>query len=154
MFSLARIAGHSAWWAFVVATLFAGGITWTGLDRYIPVIPLPRGSGWIDISPGSTFMIADIAGSSYDPWSDPELWSAIAFAAVLIAAVLEAISAREVLPGIMTVAAPCIGWGLLLSTTPGVFDSVRFNTMQAMAVVLLAVAVREVWARRFAPRPN
>ncbi|WP_165842480.1 hypothetical protein [Williamsia muralis] len=38
--------------------------------------------------------------------------------------------------------------------TPGVLDSVRFGTMQTLGVVLVAVAVREVWARRFAPGPG
>lgn len=75
----------------------------------------------------------------------------IAFVVVLIAAVTEAISARRLAAGVVTVAAPCVALGLLLVVTPGVADSGGFNTMLTMGVVLVAVAVREVWARRFAP---
>ena len=159
VFSLARITGHAAWWIFVVATLFAGGITWTGVSRYgnyIGATSLTKEYGWTAYTglTDSPVGIADFAGSSYDPWRDFELWSAIAFGAVLIAAVVEAISARQLLPGLVTVAAPCVAFGLLLLVTPGVLDTVGFDTMVAMAVVLIAVAVREIWARRFAPRPS
>jgi|GEM_PF-5836629 len=159
VFSLARVTGHGAWWIFVVATLFAGGITWTGVSRYgnyIGATSFAKEYGWTAFTglTDSPVGIADLAGSSYDPWSNPELWSAIAFGAVLIAAVVEAISAREVLHGIVTVAAPCVAFGLLLLVTPGVLDTFGFDTMVTMSVVLLAVAVREVWARRFAPRPS
>ena len=159
LFSHARITGHSAWWIFMVATLYAGGITWTGVSRYgsyIGATSFTKEYGWTAYT-GLTDLpvgIADFAGSSYDPWTDPELWSAIAFGAVLIAAVVEAVSAREVLPGIVTVAAPCVAFGLLLLATPGVLDSVQLGTMTTIGVVLVAVAVREVWARRFAPQPS
>jgi hypothetical protein len=156
VFSLARSVGHGAWWIFVVATLFAGGITWTGVSRYgnyIGATSFTEEYGWTAYTglTDSPVGIANFAGSSYDPWSDPELWSAIAFGAVLVAAVVEAISARDVVPGIVTVAAPCVGLGLLLVVTPGVLDSVQLGTMTTIGVVLVAVAVREVWARRFAP---
>ena len=52
----------------------------------------------------------------------------------------------------MTVAAPCVAFGLLLLATPGVLDSVEFSTMLTMGVVLIAIAVREIWARRLAPK--
>ena len=52
----------------------------------------------------------------------------------------------------MTVAAPCVAFGLLLLATPGVLDTVEFDTILTIGVVLIAVAVREVWARRFAPK--
>ena len=157
--SYARITGHSAWWVFMVATLFAGGITWTGVSRYgnyIGATSFPKEYGWTAYTglTDSPVGIANFAGSSYNPWSDPELWSAIAFGAVLIAAVVEAVSAREVLPGIVTVAAPCVAFGLLLLVTPGVLDRVQLGTMTIIGVVLVAVAVREVWARRFAPQPS
>lgn len=160
VFSLARTTGHAAWWIFVVATLFAGGITWTGVSRYgnyIGATSFTKEYGWTAYTglTDSPVGIADYLGSSsYDPWRDFELWSAIAFGAVLIAAVVEAISAREVLPGLVTVAAPCVAFGLLLLVTPGVLDTVGFDTMATMAVVLIAVAVREIWARWFAPRPS
>ncbi|MCK0515635.1 hypothetical protein [Williamsia sp. DF01-3] len=157
VFSLARITGHAAWWVFMVATMFAGGITWTGVSRYgnyIGATSFTKEYGWTAYTglTDSPVGIANFASSSYDPWTDPELWSAIAFGAVLIAAVVEAISARKVLPGIVTVAAPCVAFGLLLLATPGVLDTVEFDTILTMGVVLIAIAVREIWARRLAPK--
>lgn len=49
--------------------------------------------------------------------------------------------------------APCVALGLLLLATPGVVDSGGFSTMLTMGVVLLAIAIREVWARRYSPAP-
>ena len=158
VFSLARITGHTAWWIFVVATLFAGGITWTGVSRYgnYKATSFTKEYGWTAYTglTDAPVGIANFVGSSYDPWSDPELWSAIVFGVVLVAAVVEAISAREVLPGIVTVAAPCVAFGLLLLATPGVLDGIQLGTTTTIGVVLVAVAVREVWARRLAPQPS
>lgn len=153
VFSLARIAGHSAWWVFVVSALFAGGVTWAGSDRsFIGVGFSPRRSASYT-SDGDVFSdFYGYASSSYDRWTDPELWSVVAFVVVLIAAVVEAVSVRQVVPGIVTVLAPCVAFGLLVLATPGVLETVGFDTMTAMGMVLVAVAVREVWARRFAPR--
>jgi heme/copper-type cytochrome/quinol oxidase subunit 1 len=143
VFSLARTIGHCSWWAFVVATLFAGGIART------------RGEwGWTAYTPLTESPVAVTSFGSYDPWTGLEVWSVIAFVVVLIAAAVEAVAARQVVPGVVTVAAPCVAFGLLLLGTPGVLDIVRFGTMQTLCVVLVAVAVREVWARRFAPRPT
>jgi hypothetical protein len=155
VFSVAHVTGHVAWWIFVVATLFAGGITWTGVGRYVPYIPLPRGSGWIDIPlTDSPVYIANFASSSNEQSTDLRWWSLAAFIVVLIAAVVEAISARRMAAGVVTVVTPCVALGLMLLATPGVLESVHFGTLQTLAVVLVAVAVREVWARRFAPRPS
>lgn len=153
VFSLARVTGHVMCWIFVVATLFAGGITWfSGTVSYPTVDPsfLAR-SGYYTRDDG---VFSDYYGyipSSYNPWTEPQLWSLVAFVVVLIAAVIEAISAQRLLPGVVTVAAPCVALGLLLLVTPGVVDSGGFSTMLTMGVVLLAVAVREAWARRGAP---
>ncbi|HEY9312398.1 hypothetical protein [Williamsia sp.] len=162
VFPFARITGHIAWWIFVVTTLFAGGITWTDAhnrfgDSYIDASFTAGSSGWIAYTPltDSPIGIANFTGSPpYDRWTDPAFWSLLAFAVVLIAAVIEAISARRLLPGIVTVAAPCVALGLLVLATPGTLDSVALDTMAAMSAVLVAVAIREVWARRFAPRPS
>ena len=159
VFSLTRITGHVSWWVFVVVTLFAGGITWTGASEYLGPA---SGTGWSGNRQAyseikAPVAIANFTGTSsfeHDPWTQLEVLSVIAFAVVIIAAVIEAVSSRQVVPGIVTVAAPCVAFGLLLLATPGVLDSVRFGTMQTLGVVLVAVAVRELWARRFAPRPE
>lgn len=159
VFPLARITGHVAWWVFVVVTLFAGGITWTGASEYLGSA---SGTVWSENRQAyseitAPVAIANFTGASsfeHDPWTQLEVLSVTAFAVVLLAAVIEAIASRQVVPGIVTIAAPCAAFGLLLLATPGVLDSVRFGTMQTLGVVLIAVAVREVWARRFAPRPG
>jgi hypothetical protein len=51
--------------------------------------------------------------------------------------------------GVATVIAPVVALGILLVATPGVIDSWELGTMTTMGAVLLAVAVREIWARRF-----
>lgn len=162
-FPIARITGHVAWWVFVVVTLFAGGVTWTGATEYLgPTFD----TGWSGNQQAyseikAPVAIANFTGASSfehdlwtDPWTELEVLSVAAFVVVLLAAVVEALSSRQLVPGIVTVAAPCVAFGLLLLATPGVLDSVRFGTMQTLGVVLVAVAVREVWARGFAPRPG
>ncbi|WP_156045345.1 MULTISPECIES: hypothetical protein [Actinomycetes] len=163
VFSLARTAGHAAWWVFIVATLFAGGITWTGIDRRFFDTEFCARSGPTntgDLTLSSAYSdedvfsdyYGDLASTSFDRWTELELWSLVAFVVVLVAAVVEAIAARQMLPGVVTVAAPCVAFGLLLLATPGVLDTVEFDTTLTMSVVLIAVAAREVWARRFAPK--
>lgn len=156
---IARITGHVAWWVFVVVTLFAGGVTWTGATEYLgPTFD----TGWSGNQQAYSEIKAPVAianftgGSSFDhdPWTQLEVLSVIAFAVVIVAAVIEVIASRQMVPGIVTVAAPCVAFGLLLLATPGVLDSVRLGTMQTLGVVLVAVAVREMWARGFAPRPR
>ncbi|MGY3554932.1 hypothetical protein [Williamsia sp. R60] len=165
VFPLARITGHVAWWVFVVVTLFAGGITWTGASEYLGPA---SGTGWsgnrqayseitapvaiANFTGTSSFEANSWPGPGADPWTELEVLSVIAFVVVILAAVAAAISVRRLVPGVVTVAAPCVAFGLLLLATPGVLDSVRFGTMQTLGLVLVAVAVREVWARRFAPR--
>ena len=162
VFPIARATGHIAWWIFVVTTLFAGGISWAGVgnrldDGFLDASFTARSSGWTAYTPltDTPVGIANFSASPpYDRWTDPEFWSIVAFSVVLIAAVIEAISVRRTLPGVVTIAAPCVALGLLLLATPGTLDRVEFDTMTAMAVVLVAIAVREVWARRFAPSPS
>ena len=159
VFSLARTTGHAAWWVFMVATLFAGGITWTGIDRSYFEAGFEARSGATYTgdyvySDGDvlSYHFGEVASTSFDRWTELELWSLVAFVVVLIAAVVEAVAARRLLPGVVTVAAPCVAFGLLLLATPGVLDTVEFDTTLTMSVVLIAVAVREAWARRFAPK--
>ena len=156
--ALARIAGHAAWWVFVVGTLVAGGITWLGIDQdyYRPFIP--SSDEWTAYTPlsdetfeGAGYIDVDVL-YSYDRWTHGEMLSASAFVVVLIAAVVEAISARRLWSGVVTVLAPCAGLGLLVIATPGTIDDSGLELGTAVFLILAAVAVREVWARGFAPR--
>lgn len=158
VFALARITGHAAWWVFVVGTLVAGGITWLGIDQdyYRPFIP--SSDEWTAYTPltDETFVGAeaiDVAMLySYDRWTHGEMLSALAFVVVLIAAVVEAVSAGRLRQGVVTVLAPCAALGLLVIATPGTIDDSGLELGAAVSLTLAAVAIREVWARGFAPR--
>lgn len=146
----AQITGHVAWWIFIVATLFAGGITWLGQGG--EGMFSRRTFGWTAYTPltDTTVGIANFtAPTPYEWWTEPEVFSAIAFAVVLIAAAAEAVAVGRVVAGVATVIAPVVALGILLVTTPGVIDGWQLGTMTTMGAVLLAVAVREIWARRF-----
>ena len=156
--ALARIIGHTAWWVFVVTTLFAGGITWLGIDQdyYRPFIP--SSDGWTAYTPltdpafdGAGYIDVDVL-YSYERWTHGEMLSVSAFVVVLIAAVVEAISAQQLWRGVVTVLAPCVALGLLVIATPGTIDDSGLELGAAVSLILAAVAVREVWARGFAPR--
>jgi hypothetical protein len=156
--TLARITGHVGWWVFAVGTLFAGGITWLGVDQDYYQQFLPPSDGWTAYTPltegsveGAGYIGVDVL-YSYDRWTHGETMSAVAFAVVLIAAVTEAFSARRLWKGVATVAAPCVALALLLIATPGTIDDSGLELGAAVALVLAAVAVREIWARGFAPR--
>ena len=154
---VARLAGHAAWWVFVVATLFAGGITWLGNDHEYQHPPfLLRSDEWmvystVPESSQATAEYVDVAVAlPYEWWRDGELLSAAMFVLVMIAAVVEAAAARRLWRGLITVGAPCVALGLLVIATPD--TDVESDMTAALVLVLVAVAVREVWARCFAPR--
>lgn len=151
-FTAARNTGHIAWWVFVVATLFAGGVTWLGLGEEAPFST--RTTGWTSYTPLTDYpvSIANLAGPApYEWWTEPEVFAALAFAVVVLAAAVEAIAVRQLVPGVVTIAAPLVALVILIFVTPTVFTSFELTKIPTMALVLLAVAVREVWARRFAP---
>ena len=154
---LSRITGHVAWWVFVVATIFAGGITWLGNDHEYQHPPfLLRSDEWmvystVPESSQATAEYVDVAVAlPYEWWRDGESLSAAMFMVVMIAAVVEAASARRLWRGLITVGAPCVALGLLVIATPGTDAESDMTT--ALVLVLVAVAVREVWARCFATR--
>lgn len=157
MHLVARITGHAAWWVFVVATLFAGGITWLGNDHEYQHPPfLLRSDEWMvystvpDSSTATTDYVDVAVALPYEWWKDGELLSAAMFVVVMIAAVIEAASARQLWRGLITIAAPCVALGLLVIATPD--TAAESDMTAALVLVLVAVTVREVWARCFAPR--
>ena len=135
-----------------------GEITWLGLDQdyYRPFIP--SSDEWTAYTPLTDETFAG-AGSidvdvlySYDKWAHGDMLSASAFVVVLIAAVVGAVSAGRLRQGVVTVLAPCAALGLLVIATPGTIDDSGLGLGAAVSLILAAVAVREVWARGFAPR--
>lgn len=77
VFSPARVTGHVSWWVFVVATLFANGTDWfSGTVSFPAVDPaFSARSGYYTRDDGVFSDYYGYASSSYDPWTEPELWS-------------------------------------------------------------------------------
>ena len=156
----ARPVGHVGWWTFVVATLYAGGVYWWGSRQGIGApmmhngswsvyVPLTSGAGYEDI-PADTFSFW--RATSTDNWHAPSTCALIAFVVVVLAATIEALTARRVGPGIVTVAVPFISLGLFVLATPDTFDGIRLKWELAMSITLVGIAIREVWTRFLLPR--
>lgn len=140
----ARIVGHVMWWVFVVSALFAGGITWwspyESLGAPFGGWAIGSGSGFIAFSPGPQW------------WQDPAVYAPVAFVLVVVAAVVDAVAARGLIAGIVTVAVPFIALGFFVLATPGGIDGVFLHSAVSLVLVLVGVAIREVWMRAGAPR--
>ncbi|MEV6769204.1 hypothetical protein AB0N05_11315 [Nocardia sp. NPDC051030] len=144
LFRVGRTCGYVFWWVFIAATMVAGGIAWfgdVGQDdagwivhgptlgaprRYVDYLP----SDGFDITPGMTF---------------------VAFCLLVLAALAEAVAVRRVAAGIITVAVPFVTAALIWAAMPRGHWSFVVQPVPAVLVILAAVAIREVWARRLAP---
>ncbi|MGW4245797.1 hypothetical protein [Nocardia sp. NPDC004722] len=144
LFRAARTCGYVFWWVFIAATMVAGGISWFGDSspddagwiihgrslgaprRYADYIP----SNGFDITPGMTF---------------------IAFCLLVLAALLEAATVRRVVAGIITVAVPFVAAFLIWAAMPRGHRTFFLEPVPALVSILVAVAIREAWARRPAP---
>ncbi|MYR08552.1 hypothetical protein GTV32_20565 [Gordonia sp. SID5947] len=150
----ARITGHVGWWVFVVATLFAGGITWWESNSRIAASFAHDGE-WTAYTP-LTSIDAQVVGIAWQPmythwWQDPSWYALAAFVVVVIAALVDAATARRLVPGVITVAVPFVALGLFYLATPGTIDGVELRTVLSMLLVLVGVGIREVWMRVGAP---
>ncbi|MEU1210805.1 hypothetical protein [Nocardia sp. NPDC005825] len=136
LFRFVHVTGHVCWWVFVVATLWPGStdVGWTSYGD------MPR--RYADYVPSDGFCTASPI-------------AAVAFLVLIIAAAVEAASVGRLIPGLMTVGTPFVAaiviWTVNPSTCGGHGDSAVFP---ALPIVLLAIALREVWARAFAPHPS
>ncbi len=144
VFRAAHIAGHAFWWVFVVATMLAGGITWFGdgeqddfgWTAYTPLVDLPR--RYADYLPSDGFEPAGVM-------------SVIGFCLLVLAALVEAVAVRRVVAGVITVAVPFAAATLIWSALPRGHGNFYLEPTVALVVILVAVAIREVWERRLAP---
>lgn len=138
VFTAARATGNLAWRVFVVAALVNRGLCPRGWDY-----------GWTAYTPltgGAPRRYAD-----YVPTQSVVgvvVW--VAFAAVLVAAVVElAIVRRWIAVG--TVVIPFASLGLIAYAF-GEFDrTITWSPTGVLFFALVAVAIRQVWMRRFAP---
>ncbi|MGW4530460.1 hypothetical protein ACWEOI_05880 [Nocardia sp. NPDC004340] len=136
LFGFVHITGHVCWWVFVVATLWPAGadFSWTG-DADMP-------RRYADYIPSDGFCTASPI-------------AVIAFLVLIIAAAVEAAAVGRLLPGLMTVGTPFVAAIVLWSVNPtGCGGHGTSAVLPALPTVLLAIALREIWARAFAPHPS
>ncbi|MFI5777964.1 hypothetical protein [Nocardia sp. NPDC051570] len=149
VFRIAHVGGHVFWWVFVVATMSVGGLTWAGYTggedfgwtAYAPFGEEPR--RYADYVPSYGFGLHGV-------------FSFAAFCLLVFAAVVEAVMVRRVGAGIVTVVVPFVAGALVWFALPLGHVSYSLTPDLALFVLLVGVAVREVWERRFAPgvRPD
>lgn len=167
-FRICRVTGHAAFWLLIVSTLFAGGLTWLvaddGSGAATSLITVPSSSESLfteDVGPitqtgGTPVFDTRIGAASVTEKRSTSFpaFSQISFAcaAVLIFAALgEAILMRRQPRKLVTVAIPFLVLAILWYATPGARSSVRLDPEVAFLFVLAAIAIREIWSRRFAP---
>jgi hypothetical protein len=150
----ARITGHVMWWVFAVAALFAGGITWWMEYRAIDASFVSGGpDGWTVYTPMTGTGFVDLIGSSAPEWwQGPAVYAFAAFVLVVVAATVDAFAARHFIAGIVTVVVPFLALALFVLATPGAIDGIFLHPTVSLVLVLVGVAVREVWMRAGAPR--
>lgn len=141
VFTAARGAGNVAWWVFVVAALVNRGLGPRGWD-----------CGWTAYTPltdGQPRRYAD-----YVPF-DPTVqlvgvvaW--VAFCVVVITAVVELAIVRRWI-AVWTVVIPFASLGLIAYALGELDRTIVWSPVVVLFFVLVAVAIRQVWMRRFAP---
>ena len=142
VFSAARSAGNVAWWTFVVAVLVNRGLNPKGWDI-----------GWTAYTPltdGAPRRYADYV-RAFDP--TVQLVGVVVFAAfsiVVVSALVELAIIRR-WRAVGTVVVPFVSLRII-GYAFGDFDrAVIWSPIAVLVFVLTAVAIRQVWMRRFAP---
>ncbi len=103
------------------------------------------GSGYVDVQWEPT----------YDYWwQSPGVYGLIAFIIVVVVAVIDAFVGGRIASGIVTVLVPVVVLGLFVLATPDAIEGVELPTILSMLLVLVAIAIREVWTRAVRPRPR
>ncbi len=163
---IAYVTGAVSWWVFVVARLM------TEKNSAPLNFGLPRRYADYDESIfGVGLGHKDFGWTAYEPLTDHPLAlndgffivnvlstvAVVALAITTIAAVVEAISVARWPAGIVTILAPIIGAAIILSALhygTGFGGGLELSLLVVFALVLLGVAIREVWSRLWAPRPT
>ncbi|WP_323848788.1 hypothetical protein [Mycolicibacterium mucogenicum] len=164
---IAHVTGAVSWWVFVVARLMTemnsaalnSGLPrrYADYDESIFGVGLGHNDfGWTAYEPltdhppsplNDVFFIANVIASV----------AVVALAITAIAAVVEAITVARWPTGIATILAPITGAAIILSALyygTGFGGGLKLNLLIVFALVLLGVAIREVWSRVWAPRPT
>ncbi|MGV0773210.1 hypothetical protein [Mycobacterium syngnathidarum] len=163
---ISRITGHVSWWVFVVARLMSElGLTVGGgmPRRYADFTGdslFGSGLGHDDYGWTAYTPLTDRPPSApADPFFTANLIAAvavIALAVTVVAALVEAVVERRWLVGAGTVLAPILGAAIILTALyerAGFLGGAHFDLSPLLVflLVLLGVAVREVWSRALAP---
>ncbi|WP_157535292.1 hypothetical protein [Nocardia inohanensis] len=143
-FRTAQISGHVSWWVFIVAAMLDRGITWFDSseadffpwDPYAPLTDMPR--RYADYLPSDGFEHLGVT-------------SLIGFCLLVLSALAEAVVVRRFIAGIVTVTVPFVAALLIWSALPGGHRNFVLMPFTALLVILIAVAIREAWERKFAP---
>lgn len=163
---IAHVTGAVSWWVFVVARLM------TEMNSAPLNFGLPRRYADSDESIfGVGLGHKDFGWTAYEPLTGhpPALndgffivnvlstVAVVALAITTIAAVVEAISVARWPAGIVTILAPITGAAIILCALhygTGFGGGLKLSLLVVFALVLLGVAIREVWSRVWAPRPT
>ncbi|MEZ0363701.1 hypothetical protein ACAG26_08355 [Mycobacterium sp. pUA109] len=131
---VSRVLGHVGWWVFIVGRLLgelpAGAV-------------LPR--RYADPAPADGFCVANVLVAA--------AW--IALVIVVIAAIVDAVLLRRWWFGLATAAAPFLGAVIVLfalhERAGSAGGSLQLGSITTAVLVLLGIAVREVWSRSVVP---
>lgn len=158
----AHVTGDVAWWVFVVARLMVEIDSYGLSGRYgdysrslfTTVFDVP-GRGWTSYTPQT----GRLPPGLHDSVLAGDVISACAIGAlavVITTAVIEAIAVGHWRAGIGSIAAPIAGAAVILfalhERTGGFVGGQQLNTFIAFVLVLVGVAIRQVWSQALAPR--
>ncbi|MFI1918137.1 hypothetical protein [Nocardia sp. NPDC020380] len=147
LYRITRIVGEVSWWVFVVAVLLgeataAGPMTSSLVDRQgcVPGDSVQRLCLSTANSPDT------LASHAMDPYVTAAL------ALVVLAALIEAVVAGRLVPGLVTVAAPILAAVMIIDTLHrNWWWQGGFAAAKTLAIIVAAIAIREVWAHVLAP---
>ncbi|MFB7718775.1 hypothetical protein [Nocardia sp. NPDC056100] len=151
LFRIARITGHLGWWTFVVAVLLGTAMS-AAAD-----IPIGRK----ECSPGDSVLrvCLSVTESAGPPGAGAMAgYATVALGVVVVAAIIEAVVVGERVAGVVTVTVPIVAAALMIKVLNGTgWWSDSSGSVRTVAIVVAAIAAREVWAFGFAPgipQPN
>ena len=141
-FHAARTTGNAAWWTFVVAALVNRGLNLRGWDygwtAYTPLTDgMPRRyADYVPFSPAAVQLVGVV------------VW--IAFGVVVVAAIVELAVVRR-WTAVVSVAVPFLSLCLITYAFGGLDSTIAWSPTAVLVFVLAAIAIRQIWMRRFAP---
>lgn len=157
---VARAAGGGLWWVFVVGVLMAEMNSFALPRRYADyssesIFGVGLGQsdfGWVGYQPLTDQPQSPVTDFFYSANLVASV-AAVALAVTVIAAVVEAVAVGRWPAGVATILTPTFGSALILTALHYRHGmELQLNVAAVFVLVLIGVAVREVWSRGFAPR--